>query len=234
MEISRSFEANELHEDQQHGEFHHLHVLHYHFCSLPALNIFKRCEVYKLYIVEAELSPEILRVYFNYPARLANENDTWQCDDLWQVDSAARRGHFQLAVPQVRAFGLDPSCQLSSDRLTLEVMLGPLARLQVGQRVSMHFGVLLAADVIVVEPTELSQLVSTRWRIVPLQPVLLSADAIQGCSTGSFSLAESTGFARRPWAPMPTQNAVVRCAGDRMAPGEPLREPPRALGSRLR
>ena len=95
------------------------------------------------------------------------------------------------------AFGLHPSCQLSLDQLSLEVTLGPLARLQVGQRVSMRFGVLLADDVIVVEPTELSQVVATRWRLVALQAVLLHADAMQGCSVGSFSLAESTGFAQR-------------------------------------
>ncbi|CAK9053202.1 unnamed protein product [Durusdinium trenchii] len=140
--------------------------------------------VYRLYIDEAQVFPSHLNVIFNYPARLANENDTWSCDDLWEEDS-------------VKSFGVEPSCTLSDDQRSLQVALGKLTRLVVGDFVMMKFGVLLPHGFIVVEPTELSAVVITKAPLVPLRAVLLAADAFQACSVGRFSLAASTGFARR-------------------------------------
>jgi len=143
--------------------------------------------VYRLYILEAELFPTYLEVSFNYPARLADENTTWSdmsCSELWEDETAS-------------SFGTDASCALSTDQMSLKVLLGKVARVQVGHKVSMKYGILLVDDRIVVEPTELSAVAMTRAPIVALQGVLLAPDAVQACSNVRLSLAASTGFARR-------------------------------------
>lgn len=140
--------------------------------------------MYKLYIEEAELFPTYLNVSFNHPARLAEENNTWSCTDLWEDET-------------VMTFGTESTCTLSDDRRSLQVMLGKLARVKVGDEVRMKYGILLVDDCIVVEPTELSAITMTRAVLVPLHAVLLAADAVQACSNVTVSLAASTGFARR-------------------------------------
>ena len=81
--------------------------------------------------------------------------------------------------------------------IVFQVMLGPVARVKVGDVVRMKYGVLLVADRIVVEPTNLWAVATTRAPVVPLQAVLLAPDAVQLCSTLRLSLAASSGFARR-------------------------------------
>lgn len=140
--------------------------------------------MYKLYIEEAELFPTYLNVSFNYPARLAEENTTWSCPDLWEDET-------------VMTFGTESTCTLSDDRRSLQVMLGKLARVKVGDEVRMKYGVLLVDDRIVVEPTELFAITMTRLPLVPLHGVPLAADTVQACSNVTVSLAASTGFAGR-------------------------------------
>lgn len=98
------------------------------------------------------------------------------------------------------AFQIDFSC-LGLMISNPQVLLGKVARVQVGHKVSMKYGILLVDDRIVVEPTELSAVAMTRAPIVALQGVLLAPDAVQACSNVRLSLAASTGFARRHLEP---------------------------------
>lgn len=104
------------------------------------------------------------------------------------------------STEQSFAFQIDFSC-LGLMISNPQVLLGKVARVQVGHKVSMKYGILLVDDRIVVEPTELSAVAMTRAPIVALQGVLLAPDAVQACSNVRLSLAASTGFARRHLEP---------------------------------
>ncbi|CAJ1386495.1 unnamed protein product [Effrenium voratum] len=141
-------------------------------------------EIFLLTIEAAVLSPSELVVVFNYPARIAEpENTTWSCPDLWEEETA-------------ESFGIGATCLPSDDKLLLQVTLGQWPRVQVGHLAVMKFGVLLP-DVIVFEPTELSAVITTTTPQVPLRGDLAAPDAVQPCSTVRFSLGASTGFAGR-------------------------------------
>lgn len=132
----------------------------------------------------AQLTATHLTLSFNYPARWVQEtNVTWGCHALFDTVTAGK-------------LGLSPGCSMSEDLVRLQVVLGERSYLQVGDLVTLLFGVFVPASGVYL-PTEMESTVTTEEPAVAVHAVLVAPDISPVCARLRFSTALSTGFAGR-------------------------------------
>eukprot|EP00439_Symbiodinium_sp_Y106_P078091 s101_g16.t3 len=140
--------------------------------------------VYFLSVDLAQLTATHLTLSFNYPARWVQEiNVTWGCDALFDAVTAEN-------------LGMSPGCSMSEDLVRLQVVLGQRSYLQVGDLVTLLFGVFVPASGVYL-PTEMEATVTTEEPAVAVHAVLVAPDISPVCARLRFSTALSRGFAGR-------------------------------------